>query len=346
MNSITYVATGGSQPRAGGWWRLGRLVEVGEVTANHGITPENMTYGRSDSISFGPTPGTLSKRARLPNAPCCWRHATMRWANAGPIRGSRVISVTSARSRSTRSPGRSGRASRAAMRAVALKPRGPGGGVSRPTRRTSPGAAAVDGASARRTPAPARRRKARRRAARRSSMLHANGSPAGGRDPFYASCAEKLRHHDCGMRNADCGMEMEGRFANPQSEIRNPQLSAHQCHRHITDHLQRRRTHLVDRVFRRVPVRVVEVHHVDRMDAHPLQSHVVVDEGGFDAGQENPAVAQIGGGAPHAVHDLGGERLRVALVVELLVLVRHHVEQHGEEGLVAGGLVAGEVTRA
>src|SRR2546430_17680320 len=95
-----------------------------------------------------------------------------------------------------------------------------------------------------------------------------------------------------------------------------------------------------------MPVGIVEVHHVDRVDARLLQSHVVVDEGGFDAGQENPAVAQVRGGAPHAAHDLGGERLRVALVVELLVLVRPHVEQHGQDGLVAGRLVPGEVTRA
>src|SRR5256884_1510496 len=36
----------------------------------------------------------LSNRARPPNRPCCSRHATMRWAKAGPMRGRRVISVT------------------------------------------------------------------------------------------------------------------------------------------------------------------------------------------------------------------------------------------------------------
>src|SRR5439155_1656573 len=36
----------------------------------------------------------------------------------------------------------------------------------------------------------------------------------------------------------------------------------------------------------------------------------------------------------------------VALVVELLVLVRDHIEQHGEQRLVAGGLVGSEVAGA
>ncbi len=88
----------------------------------------------------GPTPGTLSKRARLPNGPCCSRQATIRCASAGPTRGKRVISVTSARSRSMRSPGSSGRANRAAVRAVSRSRRG--GGVSVAASRTSPGAAA------------------------------------------------------------------------------------------------------------------------------------------------------------------------------------------------------------
>src|SRR5260370_29988208 len=48
----------------------------------------------------------------------------------------------------------------------------------------------------------------------------------------------------------------------------------------------------------------------------------------------------------YSVHDFGRERLRVALVIELLVLVRDHVEQHGEEPLIAARLVAREVARA
>src|SRR2546422_3053812 len=56
------------------------------------IAPEKVTNGPSDSRSFGPTPGTLSRRARLPKGPCAARHATIRCASAGPTRGSRVRS--------------------------------------------------------------------------------------------------------------------------------------------------------------------------------------------------------------------------------------------------------------
>src|SRR5439155_17157399 len=83
--------------------------------------------------------------------------------------------------------------------------------------------------------------------------------------------------HECGMWNAECGMSVE---ASPRastshfnSAFRTPHsaLLPHQRHRYIANYLERRRAHLIDRVFRRVPVRVVEVHDVDRVDARFLQ---------------------------------------------------------------------------
>src|SRR2546422_5875451 len=86
------------------------------------------------------------------------------------------------------------------------------------------------------------------------------------------------------MWNAECGMSVE---ASPRastshfnSAFRTPHsaLSPHQRHRYIANYLERRGTHLVDRVFRRVPVRVVEVHDVDRVDARFLQGDVIVGQ--------------------------------------------------------------------
>jgi len=57
-------------------------------------------------------------------------------------------------------------------------------------------------------------------------MLHANGSPAGGRDPFYARRAGKLPLHECGMWSAECGMSVEssqrGSIFHFNSAFRNP----------------------------------------------------------------------------------------------------------------------------
>jgi hypothetical protein len=53
---------------------------------------------------------------------------------------------------------------------------------------------------------------------------------------------------------------------------------AYQPHRHVSHRLETRRRHLVDRVVRGVPRRVVEVHDVDGSDADLLQLEVVVDE--------------------------------------------------------------------
>jgi hypothetical protein len=129
---------------------------------------EKDTNGWIALRSAGPTPETLSRRVRLPKAPCCSRQATIRWAKAGPMRGNRVISLTSALSRSIRSPGRRGRESCAARRAVSISP--PGGDLVADWSRTSPGGAPGEGERKYRTPAPARARPARRSAARLSSI--------------------------------------------------------------------------------------------------------------------------------------------------------------------------------
>ena len=130
--------------------------------------PEKDTNGWIALSSDGPTPETLSRRAMLPNGPCSLRHATMRCASAGPIRGSRVISLTSALSRSIRSPGSSGRESCAARRAVSRSALGRGGEAD--CSWTSPGGAAEEGERTKRTPAPANARHANSNAARRSSI--------------------------------------------------------------------------------------------------------------------------------------------------------------------------------
>ena len=131
-------------------------------------TPEKDTNGWMASSSFGPTPDTLSSRLRLPNGPCSVRHATIRCASAGPTRGNRVISLTSARSTSMRSPGSNGRDSWAARRAVSR--RAFSRGVEDDCSCTSPGGELGDGDRKWRTPAPASARQASSRAARRSSM--------------------------------------------------------------------------------------------------------------------------------------------------------------------------------
>lgn len=129
---------------------------------------EKDTNGWIALRSAGPTPETLSRRVRLPKAPCCSRQATIRWAKAGPTRGNRVISLTSALSRSIRSPGRSGRASCAARRAVACRP--PGAGTEPDCSCTSPGEDEGEGDRQYRTPAPASARQANINAARLSSI--------------------------------------------------------------------------------------------------------------------------------------------------------------------------------
>src|SRR2546422_4982050 len=107
------------------------------------------------------------------------------------------------------------------------------------------------------------------------------------------------------MWNAECGMSVEASprastsHFNSASRTPHSALSPHQRHRYIANYLERRGTHLVDRVFRRVPVRVVEVHDVDRVDARFLQGDVIVGQRLLHAGDEDAPVAQVGGDPPH-----------------------------------------------
>src|SRR6266480_2151900 len=118
-------------------------------------------------------------------------------------------------------------------------------------------------------------------------------------------CGLRMRNGECGMRNAECGMSMEaslrGSNSHFNSALRIPHsaLSAHQCYSDITDNLERRRTHLVYRIVGGMPVWIVEVHEVDRVDAHLLQRDVVVGQGVLHAGDEDATVAQVGGDPPH-----------------------------------------------
>src|SRR6185503_11060740 len=263
--------------------------------------------GSSASSKRGPTPDTLSSRSRLPNAPCCSRQATMRCANAGPTRGSRVISVTSARSRSMRSPGASGRARLAARRAVSRRPE-PGeddGDWSW----TSPGGDFGEGERRNRTPAPARARPARSRAARLSFIPQPTTSV-------------------------------------PQPITRKTPLLPHQRYGDITDNLQARRAHFVDRILGCVVVRKSEVDHIDRVDASLLQRDVVVGKRFTRGGREHPPVAEALGGVPNALHNLRRARDRIALLKELKVLIANHVEQDRIERGVARRQVRSEVARA
>src|SRR2546426_203005 len=128
-----------------------------------------------------------------------------------------------------------------------------------------------------------------------------------------------------GSRNAERGTERR-----PLPPGRSPFCSAfrlprsaflaRQRHGHVPDDLERRRTHLVYRILRRMPVAVagtvVEVHDVDGMDAGLLEGDVVVDEGRLDLRNEVPLVAERARGAPDAVHHLRRERLGVAFVAD------------------------------
>src|SRR5205823_11839257 len=63
-----------------------------------------------------------------------------------------------------------------------------------------------------------------------------------------------------------------------------------------------------------MPVWIVEVHDVDRVDAQLLQRDVVIGQGVLHAGDEDATVAQVGGGVPHPVHHLRRHCLRVAFI--------------------------------
>src|SRR5436189_2274349 len=106
-------------------------------------------------------------------------------------------------------------------------------------------------------------------------MLHANASPPKRRYPFYVRCAGKLRFTsaECGMRSAECQCKCRG-AARPFTSIPHSALRIglpHQRYSYVTDYLLGGRAHLVDRVLVRVPVRIIEVHHVDRVDPGLLE---------------------------------------------------------------------------
>src|SRR5439155_18226707 len=140
----------------------------------------------------------------------------------------------------------------------------------------------------------------------------------------------RRKNAEVGTRNAERGTERR-----PLSPGRSPfcsafrlprsAFSAHQRHRHVPYDLERRRTHLVYRILRGVPVAVagtvVEIHDVDRVDTGLLERDVVVDEGRLDLRNEVTLVAELVRGAPDAVHHLRSKRLGVGFVADPQVLV-------------------------
>src|SRR5205814_2428785 len=82
-------------------------------------------------------------------------------------------------------------------------------------------------------------------------------------------------------------------------------LLPYQSNGNITNNLQALSAHLVDRVFSRVPVWIVEIHHVDRVDADLLQRYMIVGECMPDSRDELVLIAAVGGNSPDSLHDLG-----------------------------------------
>src|SRR5216117_2843985 len=85
-------------------------------------------------------------------------------------------------------------------------------------------------------------------------------------------------------------------------------LLSNQCHGYVTDNLERRRAHLVERILCCMPVRIIEVHNVDRMNPGLLQRHMIVRERVLHARNELAFVPALGGNPPHVLHHLRGER--------------------------------------
>src|SRR5439155_1323013 len=220
MNSITYLAAKGSQPRRGGWWRLWRAVEVGG--------------GRSMTSTIVHQPPLTSPSWHRPR-----KHDV----------GSERLKQLRTHPRHT------------------VEPRQP---------------------------------------AERTVLLAPRDDPLRERGPDSRETRD-LRHVGAVEVDALTGEQRPPRH-----------LLSHERDRHITHDLKRRGTDFVDRIVGGMPVRVVEVHDVDRVDARLLQRDVVVSQGVPHAGYEHAAVAQVGSDSPHPVHDLRCHRLRVALVVELL----------------------------
>ena len=92
-----------------------------------------------------------------------------------------------------------------------------------------------------------------------------------------------------------------------------------------------------------VPGGIVEVHHVDRADAHLLQLEVVVDQRVLGRGDEVARVAQLARGVPYPLHDLGRAHQRIAFLIDLQILVGDQVPEHRVQRLRARHLVGGVV---
>src|SRR3989442_4762134 len=80
LKHLSYASVGGCQPRFA--FRTVADACVTRVLADRhhgapGAIPENVTYCRIAASRVGPTPGTLSKRARLANGTLAARQSTI-----------------------------------------------------------------------------------------------------------------------------------------------------------------------------------------------------------------------------------------------------------------------------
>ena len=103
--------------------------------------------------------------------------------------------------------------------------------------------------------------------------------------------------------------------------VAGPRLLSYESYSHITNYLERFGANLVDRVFGGMPIGVVEIHDVDRVDSHFLQCDVIIGERVPHIRHELALVSPSRRDAPHAPHDLGREGERVTLLVDLQILV-------------------------
>jgi hypothetical protein len=134
----------------------------------------NAAWGSRVRRRPGPTPGTRSSPARLPNGPRAARSAAIRFARAIPTRGSLAISGTLARSRLIRSPAASGRESAAILSRWAAAEGAPSG---RRLRIWTAPAASPGPRSASRTPWPATASASRTRSGRGGMPQGRAGEP-------------------------------------------------------------------------------------------------------------------------------------------------------------------------
>src|SRR5439155_20456816 len=99
------------------------------------------------------------------------------------------------------------------------------------------------------------------------------------------NCGSRVRNVGYGVRNVSVSVAAR---LDPSLQLHSAFRIGvpHQRYSYVTDYLQGSRAHLVDRVLGRVPVRIIEVHHVDRVDPGFLERHVVVRQAVPDAGYE------------------------------------------------------------